>query len=339
MYMLQYGNSGNLSLSNTLLLYASTALLLWVIISTLINGYSSEAIVSSGRIFLEVIFYIIVGTISKVRKILVKIVLLVGCGNSVTVLIQVAEEFKFFYIGATEIPNYLYSIELEFMRKPGFLNGFQVSSLFSLLAIGILLKKLETSNYKKSLLLLILINSASMLFGARTLLMVVPFIFIRNKTVLLFLILAIMLVVVFPPEPLILYYEERILPLFHVLMSFDVGQDYSSRDMLSHYKLPSGLIETTFGNGAPRYHPVFGGKDPTISRWLMQAGIIAAALISVITALVLSRLIFKYGWYNKVLAAGLLLTTLKGELVTSVGVVFLLLTLFPPKYDENRRNI
>ena len=302
------------------------SLALWAVclFSSVVNLRSIESVISSSRIISEVLLAFWIVQKEKVES-LKKIVFLLSSLNSIVVLLQLLESFFSFNTGFNTLSRFwgLSVDPTDDVRKPGLLNGFQSSSFLSFLTITWLIRKKEPK-----LVLVMLLNTVPIVFGSRTFLPFLLLLILLNIRLVVGVVsLSAAVFLLSSPElsnSLQQYFFERILPALKVFLTMDPTMDGSSQDTLTHYRTPNSLHEWGLGNGMPRYSDL-GGKDPFFSRWLLQAGVLAASLASLITGFILIK-IWKAGKLeNKIFAVALLVATFKGELVTATLILTTLL--------------
>jgi hypothetical protein len=320
-----------LAIDEQIALMAAILLALWSTLTAVMNHVTYDAVTSSVRILAEVGLFLLFSRRYNLRGGLERLVVVLSLANSIVVLAQILEQMDLLATHFSDIPVDIYGIEVEYFRKPGLLNGFQTSSLLSFLAIVIATARLADPKLRTpTWYALIVINILPIFFGARVFLVLLPFVFVANRRLLG--LTAILFFAFISYADLIggelgEYVDNRITPAFQVVFGGNVESDYSAADTISHYRMPEDVHELIFGNGEPRYPVGAGGGDPTFSRWLLQAGAPAAALVTFLSALVILRVARCRGIAYKILAASLALATFKGELVSATGVVFALLTL------------
>lgn len=320
-----------IAIEEQVMLLAALVLVLWSTLTAVMHHVTYDAVTSSVRILVEIGLFVLLARRYNLRTGLERVVVVLSVANSVVVLAQILEQMDLVASHFSDIPVDIYGIEVEYFRKPGLLNGFQTSSLLSFLAIVIATARLARSKLQApSWYVVIVVNILPIFFGARVFLVLLPLVFIANRRLLA--LTAILFIAAVSYADLIggelgEYIDERITPAFQVVFGGNVGSDYSAADTVSHYRMPDDVYELVFGNGEPRYPVGAGGGDPTFSRWLLQAGALAAGLVTLISTLLILRVARCEGMAYKILAAALVLATFKGELVSASGIVFGLLTL------------
>jgi len=284
---------------------------------------STEAVSSSIRLFAEAVIIVLVIKYKLVNfKCLVNFIVLVSVLNSLVVILQVIESLGYISTNLNSLVDF-WGVENELMRKPGFLNSILTSSY--IIFFGLVLNLMYQPKIFKYF---IIIQLCALFFSARTFLMpiffMIPIFFIfkfsfRLKLkVSIFLFFSYFLVSFVNAEliqNLVWHFNERVLPAFNVIFGLDLKADYSSRDLISHYRLPT-FSEFIIGNGFPRYSEL-GGADPTYTRWLLQAGFLAFSLVFLLNLMLLFFLSYKKSIYNILLGCVLFITPLKGELTTA----------------------
>ena len=283
----------------------------------IINMNGDEGLVSTTRIFLSILIWPIILKNIKIKT-LIKFIFFFSLFNSSIVCLQFYDSIFVEIIPDFLKYGYFYGFDsIEPFRNGGIVSGLQVSSILALISMFIGIK------YKmKYSLIWLSINLFAILTGSRTVLLLSTFLllfFIKKNPFKSIIIIGIFFQIVVSTNSFDTYLRERILPAFQVALTFDASKDYSAEDTMSQYKLPSSATELLIGNGYPRYSN-FGGGDPFISRWLMQSGLIVTA------SLLLLLTVMFYPIIKADLRLGLLflfiviITSVKGELITSFGV-------------------
>ena len=308
-------------LSNVVLAYVLFSLSLVVHI---INMNGDEGLISTTRIFLSILIWPILLKNIKIKT-LIKFIFFFSLFNSSIVCLQFYDSIFVEILPDFLKYGYFYGFDsIEPFRNGGLVSGLQVSSILGLISMFIGVK------YKiKYSVIWLSINLFSILTGSRTVLLLSTFLllfFIKKNPFKSIIIISILFQIVVSTTSFDTYLRERILPAFQVALTLDASKDYSAEDTMSQYKLPSSATELLIGNSYPRYSN-FGGKDPFISRWLMQSGLI------VTTSLLVLLTVMFYPIIKADLRLGLLflfivvITSVKGELITAFGV-FDILVIF-----------
>lgn len=301
-------------LSNVVLAYVLFSLSLLVHI---INMNGDEGLVSSTRIFLSILIWPILLKNIKIKT-LIKFIFFFSLFNSSIVCLQFYDSIFVEILPDFLKYGYFYGfVSIEPFRNGGIVSGLQVSSLLALISMFIGVK------YKiKYSVIWLSINLFSILTGSRTVLLLSTFLllfFIKKNPFKSIIIVSIFFQIVVSTTSFDTYLRERILPAFQVALTLDASKDYSAEDTMSQYKLPSSATELLIGNGYPRYSN-FGGKDPFISRWLMQSGLIVTTSLLVLLTVMFYPIIkadLRLGFLFLFIVA---ITSVKGELITAFGI-------------------
>lgn len=306
----------------------------------ILNMSGNEGLVSSTRIFLSILVWPILLKSLKIIT-LIRFIFFFSLFNSSIVCLQFYDSIFIEILPDFLKYGYFYGFEsIEPFRNGGIVNGLQVSSILALISIFIGVKcKIKYSVIWFS------INLFSLLTGSRTVLLLSTLLllfYIKKNPFKSILIISFFYQIVVSTTSFDTYLKERILPAFQVALTFDVSKDYSAEDTVSQYKLPSSAKELLIGNGYPRYSNL-GGKDPFISRWLMQSGLVVTIILLLLLIVMFYPIIkadLKLGLF---LLFIVIVTSIKGELVTAIGVfdilvmfrfiIFPQLILFPKKIN------
>ena len=294
-----------------ILLFCGVSLLIcsctsYVYVSSYSGGnISSQGLISSLRITIEIILYIII--FSKInRRFLIRTLMLLGYVNSSLVAVEFAERLfhtsGYGTFGTTQILAGFWGYYSEYSRFAGLFNSYASSSYFTCLVISVFMmdsKARADSDIMRLLKMIYLL--IPIFFGLRTsVLIVIPFIVYQLLSVgwaylSLFvsklrlsirfssLIALMVLIINFIGMPRLTslsnninkffgsHLTERIMPAFAFLGG---TLEYSSNDTLSYYN-NIWIIPTKtffFGNSQHRYSQ-FGGNDPLLTRWIYQSGL------------------------------------------------------------------
>lgn len=300
----------------------------WCCGVTAIVDKSQEALVSSGRLLVETLLVLTLSFFAKERfwGFFLKSLIAVSTISSLVVIFQLLEGIGCFPRFFTHIITDFWHLANEGSRKPGLFNGFLTSSLLAFLSLVLLSGRKDRWS-----VILMTLNLFPIGFGSRTVLVFLPVFLALNRRVLVGGAVALAILTFVGSscgffQMLEQHVEERIVPTARVVINANPNLDYSSLDLMTHYKEPDNGLEWLIGNGEPRYSE-HGGKDPAVSRWLLQAGLPAAALIVLISALLCYRIARKPGWVNLLFVLVLALATFKSELITST-LIFSVLMLY-----------
>ena len=283
---------------------------------------SYEAVISSARILLTFMFfwaaYKFNLTPSTVN--VMKFLFYLGLINSLLVILQLSEStLKLIDLPDALKYGFLYDYPLyaiEPFRQGGLANSLQISS-----ALGLLSVIYASRFYSVSAVIFVAIICApSIIFGSRTVIIIaiLASLTANRKMIISFLVvISILFYFYFTWEDLFNFINFR-------YSFFYTGSDYSAIDTISHYSIPENLIT---GNNCERYSNC-GGRDPLVSRWLMQVGVFTTffILLGIILILlnILSNLPYKYGY---LILIAVLFLDFKGEYSTS-SAGFLALSYF-----------
>ena len=309
-----------------LILASTFVLLVFNMLYYFVNGESTEGIYSSFRLLIESLFIFTIFKYQLVKfKSLVIFIIAVSSLNSLFVIVQVLESLGTLNTNFNSIIDF-WGVRNEFMRKSGFLNSILTSSY--IIFFGFILNLMYRPNIFKYF---VIIQILALFFSARTFLMpaifIIPILFLLHLSpklltkVVIVIILSsqfFYLIDVNLVDNLILHFNERVAPAFQVIFEMDLDQDYSSKDLVSHYRVPT-FSEFLIGNGFPRYSDL-GGRDPTYSRWLLQSGFISFSLIFFINTLLLVCSFYRLNIYNISLGLVFFLSAFKGELTTGTAL-------------------
>lgn len=271
---------------------------LFICLSFLYHGNSTQGVTSAGRLFLSSTLIYFLSTkidFDKFLSISVKLISL----NGLLIGIQVLEQV----IGSDILPLILKygglwgfheNHDYEVFKKGGLLPSTQTSSLWCLFACSVILvKKFNPLYYIPNLI--------GVFFGARTtflliFILAIALIFLWLGNVQLkkkislntigrkFLKLALVLFVcLFVAQ---LWFETgngkqqlaRIIQVIDVVRQVDFSGGASDGTAFEYYRVPTKGMDVLFGNGHHRYHAA-GGNDPLYSRWFIQSGLISIIFI------------------------------------------------------------
>jgi len=315
------------------------AFFVWNCFTTFVNHMSAEALRSAGRLVAETVLVLLVLRYknSQVLERIFYALAIFASINSVIVILQLLESAGCLNTPFRLITTNFWGVIDEVARKPGMLNGFQNSSLLSFLAIAFLIKRKDAWS-----VLMMSLNVFPILFGARTFLVFLPFLLLLNFRLSMGAIAAFSLFVLSGSSCdlnwiIKVHFAEKVIPGINALVTADFNKDYSANLTVHQYREPKDIKSWLLGNGVPRYmgiseklpaySGVVGGGDPTISRWLLQSGGPAVILVTLIIGLILSRIWMLPGLANKLFTISLILTTLKGEVVTAT-LIFSILVMY-----------
>lgn len=293
---------------------------------------SHEALISSSRLIVEtiIVFSLFRLNAEKTSQIVLSVVTIIATLNSLVVVVQMCESAGCLPTSFNSLITSVWRLPVnEWTRKSGFFNGFQTSSFFSFMALVILVRRRDGVSS-----IFAALNIFPIFFGARTFLLFLPFVMVLSRKLIFFVFMLFSLIFSFAHVegcnkqgllPLMkTHLNERVIPAFFVAIKADVRSDYSAKDTMSHYKNSLNGMQWLWGNGMPRYSKE-GGGDPAFSRWLSQAGIPGALLVILISLCLIVRIAKKNNTENIFFALVLVLSTIKGELVTAALVYSTLL--------------
>ncbi len=313
-------------------------LFVWCCVVTLIVDKSHEALVSSGRLLAETLLVLTFSFFATERfwAFFFKSLIALSTISSIVVIIQLLEGVGCFPSFTNRIITDFWHLANEGTRKPGLFNGFLTSSLLAFFALVLLSGRKDWWS-----VILMTLNLFPIGFGARTVVVFLPFFLLFNRRVIIGggVALVILSAVGYSCgflQMVELHIHERILPAARVVVNVNPNLDYSSLDLMTHYKEPDTGLAWLIGNGEPRFS-AHGGKDPAVSRWLLQAGMPAAVLIVLISALLCYRIARKQGLANVLFVLVLALATFKSELMTSTLIFSVLMLYAVSDYSLSRR--
>jgi hypothetical protein len=305
------------------------ALFLHSVVAAAFNDFGGfQAVLSSLRILLSTVLMIMVHQYVRPLSI-VRAIYYFGIANSVLAVLQFIDLF----FNLDLLPAWIHYGQLlgvgeaafiEVWRQGGIVPSLQTSSLLGL--AGIIAGASIGSRLTYFLAFPFLWSAV--IFGARALLVFSPAVLVyvlyrKQRLVLLWIPLIIV-----AAGQLDGFYEFAALRfggLYQVLVSGSLSADYSASDTLSQYKGVSSVHDFLFGNACQRYSDC-GGGDPLYSRWLVQAGVPALSLVTLLL-IVLACIGLCHSLWLGAIVFVLMLHGLKGELVTS-AVVYDALVLF-----------
>jgi hypothetical protein len=311
----------------------STFLFLWCLLIYQFHT-SNEAIVSSFRIMIEsyIILFLIEIYREKIWRVIFIAIIIIDSLNLFISIIQLLQNLNVIYIDNMILRSLIpRNISNEQTRVNGFLDGFQLSSFFMFFTIVLLLKDKRLISS-----IMIFLNMILLLFSARVFILFLPFLIFSNRRLLLyfFTILIIFSLYCFIDikilqsniaSHLFIHFNNLIFPAFDAFLHANPQLDYSAADTLTHYQVVLNASDVFIGNGEARFSN-FGGKDPMISRWLVQSGLPAALIMITIVSIILFRLFKEKQISIKIFASALLLATFKGELIDTILVYPVLLS-------------
>lgn len=313
-------------------------LFIWSVFTVLCHRQSYEAVISSSRLVIEtfLVFTLLKFKLIK-REMFINAILVLSIINSVVVFIQLMEGIGCFSTNFSWIITDFWHLHEDLSRKPGIFNGFLTSSFFSFMAIAMIGER------KKSILntVILLVALIPIIFGARTFLVFVPIVLLLNARLLIcFLVISTVVLTFFYSTNKGFFdshIDDRLSPVVSVVVNLDPTLDPSSKDLFkNHYRFPKNVSELLMGNGFPRYFEV-GGKDASIMRWVLQAGLPAAVIVFLISFLICLRIALIGTSENIVFALALCLTMIKGELITSAicyAVLFSYIFVIPSYFGR-----
>lgn len=311
-------------------LLAGTVLLLfaWSAFTTLLIQHSHEAIISSGRLVVETTAVFMLFALRHyidIPKYFSYAVVGLACINSVVVIIQLMEGVGCLTPRLSWIITGFWQLPVdEWTRKLGLFNGVQTSSLLSFIAMAMMAGRRD--HVSLSIMALCLFP---LFFGSRTLLIfMIPYLLYYWRVLLRSALLLGFLMAMGGScgfdKMVSHHFEYRFKPTAAVILNVNPNLDYSTIELQTHYHEPTSPTDWILGNGYPRFSPE-GGKDPTISRWLLQTGVPGLLLALAVSGLVCWRILRKGNWGNAVFALALAASMVKAELITSTAIYSILL--------------
>lgn len=303
-------------------------LTLWAGYTTWLHGQSREAIVSAGRMLVEALAaggMLLTLQYFKLEKWLVRGVIALSSINSLIGIIQLFEGIHCSPTNFSWMINEFWRLPVdEYSRKPGLFNGVLTSTLLAFVALSLLAGRKDRLG-----IVLLSLNVIPILFGARIFLVFLPlFLLIYWRAAIgAGLIIGMMALIGAHCGMLELmdsHIRHRYIPTINVIVDADLQKDYSTKDLATHYQEPADTREWLLGNGHPRFSS-FGGRDPAISRWLLQAGMPSLLLIIFLYSMLCWRILRKGSWAQFLLGTALFLSIVKCDLVISTGIFTLLI--------------
>lgn len=259
--------------------------------------------------------------VNLTRTDIARLIIFFGAINAVIVIIQIFESLGLILSNLSFFINDFWDIYNEKSRKPGFMNSILNASMLDFFSL------ILATHYKPKLWqLYVPLFVLSAFFGSRFFLVfstiVALVVLCENfkKMIYVYLVLVLIILGLWNSNIDLFQYhiEERIKPIFNIVFTMDLSAEYSVRELVTHYRAPLDVKEFLIGNGLPRYSEL-GGRDPAVTRWLLQAGFPSFILIIGISFVVCLKIYNFGGKYHKILAIGLFLSLFKGELLTAFG--------------------
>ncbi|WP_155419420.1 hypothetical protein [Chromobacterium subtsugae] len=333
------------------------ALFIWCLLLSPFQS-SKEAIISASRLLVEtsLVFALIKFQPKNTPRWCFKFIIWLGTINGIIIVFQIMEGLNYLDIGFSKIITDVWKLPVnEYSRKPGLFSGFQSSSYISFMAIVLLIQ------YEKSKTGIFgAINFFTIFFGARTFLVFLPAFALINRRILAYFIFINIALLGTTNildshayvKMMVSHLKTRVFPAMDAVYTLRPGISESASDTFTQYQITpqdinkkSEAVENTIaagnkfsykqlllGNGMPRYSKE-GGLDTMLSRWLKQSGAPAAILVSLLTLLICLKIGSKKGLVNKVLMLALLLSSVKGELVTATLIFSSLLIYSLTDFD------